>query len=47
MYRNNIKSESKKKKKKRENGGQQQNVKLITVFNFIEQTKKTLSNCGE
>ena len=36
MYRSNIKSES----KKRENGDQQENVEVITVINFIEETMK-------
>ena len=48
MYRNNTNSESKSKNMASvSHGGQQENVKLITVISFIEQTMKTLSNYRE
>ena len=43
MYRNNINSESKNKNTfSVSQGSQQENVQLITVINFIEQTMKIL-----
>ena len=48
IFRNNINSESKEENTaSKSHRGQQENVKLITVVNFIEQTMKTLSNYGE
>ena len=48
MYRNNTNSESKNENTASvSHGGQQENVELITIINFIEQTMKTLSSYGE
>ena len=48
MYRNNTNSESKNENTASvSHGSQQENVELITVINFIEQTMKTLSSYGE
>ena len=48
IYRNNINSESKNENTASvSRWGQQENVELITVISFIEQTMKTLSNYGE
>ena len=48
MYKSNTNSESKNENTASvSHGGQQENVDLITVINFIQQTMKTLSNYGE
>ena len=48
IYKNNIILESKNENTDSvSHGDQQENVQLITVINFIEQTMKTLSNYGE
>ena len=48
IYKNNIISESKAENTASvSHGGQQENVLLITVINFIEQTMKTFSDYGE
>ena len=48
IYKNNITLESKNENTASvSHGDQQENVQLITVITFIEQTMKTLSNYGE
>ena len=48
IYKNNIISKSKNENTTSVcHGGQQENVQLITVINFTEQTMKTLWNYGE
>ena len=48
IYKSNIISESKNESTASvSHGGQQENVQLITIINFIEQTTKTLSNYEE
>ena len=48
MYRNNTNLESKNENMASESHvSQQKNVELITVINFIQQTMRALSNCGE
>ena len=48
MYKNNVISKSKNENTASVSyGGQRENVPLITVISFIEQTMITLSNYGE
>ena len=48
MYRNNINLESKNENMDSvSHVSQKKNVELITVINFIQQTMRTLSNCGQ
>ena len=48
IYRNNINLESKNENMASVSQvSQQKKVSLITAFNFIQQTMRALSNCGE
>ena len=48
MYRNNINLESKNENMDSvSHVSQKKNVELITVINFIQQTMRALSNCGQ